>query len=209
MNSNPYRVVLTGGIASGKTAVANEFAQLGIDVIDTDQLSRDVVAPGTHGLSLISKEFGPDVIDRDGTLDRRKLRQLVFADTEKRRRLEAIVHPAVREELRRRSLIAKSAYQVHAIPLFVEGGAKGEYDRVLVVDCPENLQIQRVMQRDQVDEAQARQVLAAQATRQQRLAIADDVIVNDANLESLRAKVRTLHECYLALAAAKTRERLA
>lgn len=205
MSANPFRVVLTGGIASGKTAVANEFVELGIVVIDTDQLSRDVVAPGTPGLSQISKEFGPEVIDDDGTLDRRKLRQLVFADSEKRRRLEAIVHPAVREELRRRSLTAESPYQIHAIPLFAEGGAKGDYDRVLVVDCPESLQIQRVMQRDQVDEVQARQVLAAQATRQQRLAIADDVIINDANIDSLRAQVTALHGHYLALAAAKTR----
>jgi dephospho-CoA kinase len=200
-----FRVVLTGGIASGKTAVANEFTQLGIVVIDTDQLSRDVVAPGTPGLSQISKEFGPSVIGEDGTLDRRKLRQLVFADTEKRRRLEAIVHPAVREELRRQSLLATSAYQIHAIPLFIEGGGKGDYDRVLVVDCPESLQIQRVMQRDQVDEMQARQVLAAQATRQQRLAIADDVISNNSDIESLRAQVLSLHDRYLALAEAKAR----
>jgi dephospho-CoA kinase len=199
----PFRVVLTGGIASGKTAVAKEFEALGVPVIDTDQISRDVVEPGSQTLAQIVATFGAIAVDSRGRYDRRRIRELVFADPEERKKLNAIIHPAIRAELARRSQTAGGPYQMHAIPLFVDTGAQGGYDRVLVVDCSEQLQLQRLLQRDKLDEAQAHQILAAQATREQRLAVANDVIVNDDTLAKLRNHAAQLHQRYLELAAAK------
>jgi dephospho-CoA kinase len=198
-----FRVALTGGIASGKSAVADAFSALGVAVLDTDQIARDVVAPGTAGLAAIVDQFGPEALDSNGQLDRRRMRELVFSNPERRRKLEAITHPAIRAELARRSQAANGSYQIHAIPLFVEGGGKGNYDRVLVVDCPEAKQIERVMIRDKVDASQAKQTLAAQASRDQRLAAAHDVITNDGSLEQLRQQVMKIHQRYLQLAAEK------
>ncbi len=193
-----YRVGLTGGIASGKTTVSRLFAALGVPIIDSDEIARDVVAPGTAGLAAIAARFGADVLQPDGSLDRRRLRELVFADPAARRDLEAITHPAIRAEMDRRSALAGGPYQMLAIPLLVEGGAaRGRVDRVLVVDCPEDVQIRRVMARDHSTEAQARAVLAAQVSRATRLAAADDVIVNDGDLAGLRRQVETLHARYL------------
>jgi dephospho-CoA kinase len=196
-------VALTGGIASGKTSVANAFAERGIPVIDTDQLARDVVELGSTALAEITAVFGAAVLDDTGRLDRRRMRELVFADPAQRKKLEAITHPAIRAELGRRSSTAKGPYQIHAIPLFAETGAQGNYDRVLVVDCPEPLQMQRLVIRDQIDELQARRTLAAQATREQRLAIATDIIVNNDTLGALGTQVAALHQRYLELAAQK------
>jgi dephospho-CoA kinase len=196
-----FRIALTGGIASGKTAVANEFIRLGVPVLDSDQIARDVVEPGTAALALIIRQFGSEILDSTGRMDRRKMRELVFADPAKRKQLEAITHPAIREELARKSASAGGPYQIHAIPLLTEGGRAKSYDRVLVVDCPEELQIARLMQRDGVDETQARRALAAQASRQQRLAIADDIIENTGALDTLREHVADLHAKYLNLAA--------
>ncbi len=196
-----YRVGLTGGIASGKTTVSRLFAALGVPIIDSDELAREVVAPGTAGLAAIVARFGAGVLQADGSLDRRALRERVFADPAARRDLEAITHPAIRAEMDRRSATAGGAYQILAIPLLVEGGtARGRVDRVLVVDCPEGLQLRRVMARDGSTEAQARAVLAAQASRAARLAAADDVIVNDGDLAALRDRVAALHAQYLSAA---------
>ncbi len=195
------RIALTGGIASGKTAVATAFAALGVPVIDTDQISRDVRAPGTSVLAKIVAEFGEEMLDATGHLDTRRMRERIFADPLQREKLNAITHPAIRDELARRATVAGGDYQIHAIPLFVESGGKGNYDRVLVIDCPEDLQLKRLVQRDGVDTNQARQTLAAQATRQQRVAMADDVIVNDGGLDALHEQVRRLHRKYLELAA--------
>jgi len=196
-----YRVGLTGGIASGKTTVSRLFAALGVPVIDSDELAREVVAPGTAGLAALVARFGTGVLQADGGLDRRALRDQVFADPAARRDLEAITHPAIRAEMDRRSASAGGPYQVLAIPLLVEGGAaRGRVDRVLVVDCPEALQVRRVMARDHSTEAQARAVLAAQASRAARLAVADDVIVNDGDLAALRDRVEALHAGYLSAA---------
>jgi dephospho-CoA kinase len=207
MSGQPFRIVLTGGIASGKTAVANAFAALGVPVIDTDQISRAVVEPGSPTLQRIVDAFGAIALDNTGHYDRRRMREWVFADPEERKKLNAIIHPAIRDELARRSLTAGGPYQLHAIPLFVEGGAKNGYDRILVIDCSEQLQLQRLMQRDQVGETQARQILAAQATREQRLAVATDIIVNDATLDAVRVHAAELHQRYLELAAAKASHR--
>jgi dephospho-CoA kinase len=197
------RIGLTGGIASGKTTVARLFAALGIPVIDSDELAREVVAPGTAGLEAIRSRFGPGVIQADGSLDRRALRNVVFSDPQARRDLEAITHPAIRELMDRRSREADGPYQILAIPLLVEGGARRPgIDRVLVIDCPEELQVRRVMLRDRSSEDGARAVLSAQATRAARLAVADDVIVNDRDVAALRDQVEALDRRYRSLAAA-------
>lgn len=195
------RIGLTGGIASGKTTVARLFAALGIPVIDSDELAREVVAPGTAGLAAIRARFGPGVIQPDGSLDRRALRQIVFDDEAARRDLESITHPAIRALMDQRSRAAGGPYQILAIPLLVEGGARRPgIDRILVVDCPEDLQVRRVMLRDRSTEAGARAVLAAQASRAARLAVADDVIGNDGDLPALRDQVEALDRRYRALA---------
>lgn len=199
-DTRPLLIALTGGIASGKTAVARLFAELGVPVLDTDQIARDVVEPGTPGLAQLVAEFGKDILDTAGRLDRRKLRERVFADPAQRRRLEAITHPAIREELARRSAAAGGTYQIHAIPLLVEGGRTQAYDRVLVVDCPEEEQIRRLVSRDGSNEEQAKRILAAQATREQRLSAADDVIVNTGTLADLEKFVQSLHRNYELLA---------
>lgn len=193
----PLRVALTGGVASGKTTVAKLFGTLGAGIIDTDQIARDIVAPGAPALALIAERFGAQVMAADGTLDRARLREQVFRDPQARRDLEAITHPRIREEVARRSQRAREPYLVIAIPLLAETGTAGEYDRVLLVDCEERAQRLRLMQRDGVDAAAAERMLAAQASREARRAIADDIIVNDGDVSHLARAVETLHRGYL------------
>jgi len=200
---NPFLVALTGGIASGKTAVATEFEKLGVTVIDTDQLARDVVEPGSPALSAIVETFGTEMLDSGGRLDRRRMRDRVFANPDERRQLESFTHPAIRQELARRTAAASGPYQIHVIPLLVEGGRAPAYNRVLVVDCPEEIQLQRLMRRDGSDMTQARQILAAQTTRAARLSAADDVIENIGPLDTLRQRIAELHAQYLVLADGK------
>lgn len=201
----PYRIGLTGGIASGKSTVANLFAALGIPVIDADAIARDVVAPGTALLSRIRAEFGDEVIAADGSLDRRALRARVFGDTAEagaaRKRLEALTHPAIRAEMDARCAAAGGPYQILAIPLLVEGGSRSRVDRVLVVDAEEATQIRRLQARDGSTLAQARALIAAQASRAERLAAADDVIRNEGDLKALAREVERLHGRYLDAAA--------
>jgi dephospho-CoA kinase len=194
------RVGLTGGIASGKTTVAELFAARGVPVIDTDEISRKVVAPGEPALKRIVLEFGSEILAHDGSLDRRRLRELVFSDPVQRQRLEAILHPIIREQLRRLSLQAGGPYQVHVIPLLIEGGLEDEVDRVLVVDAPLERQIERLLERDAESEKQARAMISAQAGRKSRLAHADDLITNEGTLADLEAQVERLHRRYLRLA---------
>jgi dephospho-CoA kinase len=192
-------VGLTGGIASGKSTVARLFAARGVPVIDTDDLAREAVAPGSDGLAAVVARFGPGVLAADGSLDRRALRRIVFeSESEKARRdLEAITHPRIRALLTQRSSEAGGAYQIWVIPLLVEGKGRVRVDRVLLVDCPEALQIERVMQRDGSSREQAEAILAAQASRAERLSAADDVIVNDGDPARLEARVAELHQIYL------------
>jgi dephospho-CoA kinase len=197
----PFRVALTGGIASGKTTVANLFAELGIPLIDTDVIAREVVEPGQPALAQVVATFGPDVLDADGRLDRRRMRERIFADPTAKQRLEAILHPAIRAEMERQSREVDGPYQVLVIPLLTEGKRRDHVDRVLLVDVPEELQIQRLMMRDGVTHEQARASLNAQATRAERLAMADDVVRNTGRVDDLRAEVAMLHTRYLALAA--------
>ena len=196
----PMRIGLTGGIASGKSLVADEFAALGVPVIDTDLLAREVVQPGHPALERLAAEFGAGVLDADGALDRARLRDIVFGDALRRRRLEALLHPAIVEEMERRVAASTAPYVVLVIPLLVETGFERQVDRVLVVDCPEAVQIERLMARDGENAAGARRMLAAQATRRARLAAADDVIDNAGSREAVRAAVAALHERYLRLA---------
>jgi dephospho-CoA kinase len=197
----PLRIALTGGIASGKTAVAEAFARRGVPIVDTDQLARELVEPGRPALDAVVAEFGPEVLGTDGRLDRRRLRALVFADEGRRHRLEAILHPAIRAATADAVAAVTSPYVVVAIPLLVESGQRQAYDRVLVVDCPPATQLARLMARDRESAQAGQAILAAQATRESRLAVADDVITNTGTLADLEAAVRPLHERYLALAA--------
>jgi len=192
-----FRVALTGGIASGKTAVANLFATHGVPVIDTDVIAREVVELGQPALAAVVDAFGTQVLAEDGRLDRPRLRQQIFGDAEARRRLEAILHPAIRAEMERKSRAAGGPYQVLVIPLLVEGGRRDQVDRVLVVDVPEATQIERLVRRDGVTREQAEAALRAQASREARLAFADDVIENTGDLAALETRVANLHRDYL------------
>jgi dephospho-CoA kinase len=195
------RIGLTGGIASGKSTVAQRFVELGIPVIDADESSRTVVASGQPGLAQLTKRFGEGILTADGELDRRALRNLVFADPQLRRDLEAILHPLIRVDMEHRASAAAGPYLVMAIPLLVESGSQGQVDRILVVDVDEDVQLRRVMARDSTTLEQARAILAAQAPRAARLKAADDVIVNSGTISDLRRAVDALHERYLGLAA--------
>lgn len=193
-------VGLTGGIASGKTSVSRCFERLGVPVIDADVVARDVVAPGEPGLSAIVKEFGPDVLDKQGRLDRRRLRKLVFKDPGHRRNLESILHPEIRSCMLARLGELNHDYAVLAIPLLLETAQTDLVDRVLVVDAPEAVQIERTHRRDGVSEADVRDIMAAQATRTDRLARADDIIENNGTLGELFNRVSQLDEFYCSIA---------
>ena len=202
MNPAPFRVALTGGIASGKSTVAGLFAERGVPVIDTDVIARQVVEPGQPALAQVVSEFGEEVLDATGHIDRRRMRERIFADPGARRRLEAILHPAIRAEMARQSLAAPGAYQLLVIPLLAEGGRRDHVDRVLLVDVPEELQMRRLEMRDGVTDEQARASLHAQATRAERLAMADDVVRNSGGVEELREQVAALDATYRRLAGA-------
>lgn len=197
---SPLRIGLTGGIASGKSTVAGLFAALGVPIIDADLIARDVVAPGTALLERLITRFGVRMRTAQGELDRRALREHVFAMAGERADLEALMHPAIMAELHQRSIAAGGAYQILVIPLLVEHDLRSGVDRVLLVDCPEDLQLRRVQVRDGVTRAAAAAILAAQASRAARLAVADDVIVNEGHLGALRDRVAVLHALYGALA---------
>lgn len=194
------RIGLTGGIASGKSTVAARFMELGVPVIDADEAARAVVAPGQPGLAAVIKRFGSSVLATDGTLNRGALRNLVFADTQSRRDLEAILHPLIRAEMDRREALAVGPYTVMAIPLLVEGGSLDRVDRILVVDADEAIQVRRVMARDKCSEQQARAILSAQASRADRQQAADDMVENSGSVPDLRQAVDRLHQGYLELA---------
>lgn len=199
-----FVVGLTGGIASGKSTVARLFADRGIVVADADEAARAAVAPGSEGLAAVVAAFGTDVLAADGNLDRAAMRRHVFHDDDARRRLEAIVHPRVRALLREACAEAPGPYAIAAIPLLVETGrdAYAWLARVLVVDAPVEVQRARLQARDGIDAALAERMLAAQAPRGARLAIADDVLVNDGDLHALDMHVAELDGRYRALAAA-------
>ena len=197
-----FIVGLTGGVASGKSEVTRRFQSLGGEVVDADVAAREVVEPGQPALARIAERFGAGMLLADGRLDRRQLRERVFADAQARRDLEAITHPAIRARVKAQAQAAPGPYAVVAVPLLAEAG-RAAYPwmaRVLVVDAPESLQHDRLMRRDGVDEALAARMIAAQASRTVRLAIADDVILNDGDPAHLDTAVAALHARYLAAA---------
>ncbi|MBZ4038480.1 dephospho-CoA kinase [Novilysobacter selenitireducens] len=201
-----YIIGVTGGVASGKSEVTRRFEALGVAVADADLAAREAVAAGSPGLAEVVSTFGPGVLTTAGELDRTAMRQRVFEDPAARQRLEAIIHPRVRAWLRQECEAALGPYAIAAIPLLTEGGGRDAYpwiDRILVVDVPVEVQIKRLMRRDEVDLALAGAMLAAQASREARLAIADDVIVNDGALEALDGEVARLDQLYRGLAEAK------
>jgi dephospho-CoA kinase len=193
------RIGLTGGIASGKSAAARRFEQLGVPVIDTDQVARDVVQPGTSALACIVDAFGPGALGPDGQLDRRAMRARIFADDGAKKTLESIVHPAIHAEVARRLDHLVGPYAVIAIPLLVEGGRRIPVDRVLLIDCRPETQLARLLARDGETPVSAAAILKAQATRAARQAVADDLIENEGSLTELEQAVTALDTRYRAL----------
>jgi dephospho-CoA kinase len=199
-----FVIGLTGGIAAGKSEVSRRFEALGITVADADLAARTVVAPGSEGLARIAAHFGNEILLADGQLDRAALRARIFDSAQERQALEAITHPAIRQLLRQTCEQADGPYAIAAIPLLTEAGGRRQYpwlDRILVVDVPVAVQHARLMQRDGIDTALADRMIAAQASREARLALADDVVVNDGQPEHLQAHVERLDRAYRDLAA--------
>ncbi|MES9876617.1 MAG: dephospho-CoA kinase [Candidatus Sedimenticola sp. 1PA] len=193
-------VGLTGGIGSGKSAVTRLFEDLGVPVIDADQASREVVKPGQPALQQLAQRFGDQIIDSRGELLRKALREIVFTDEQARKDLETILHPLIRQRIDQQLGELSDPYAVLAIPLLIETGASYQVDRILVVDCSVSEQVRRVSNRDGVSEAQVEAILATQASREQRLKAADDVIENSGTIEELKPRVAALHRKYLELA---------
>jgi dephospho-CoA kinase len=197
-----FTIGLTGGIGCGKSTVADLFAAHGAAVIDTDQIAHNLTAAGGAAMPALRAEFGPAFATPDGALDRAAMRNLVFADPAARTRLEAILHPRIREASAAAALIAAGPYTLFVVPLLIESGTwRARVARILAIDCPEQMQVARVMARSGLSAEQVHAIMAAQVTRTQRLAAADDVIRNDGNLEALRPQVERLHAFYLAEAA--------
>ena len=196
-----YVVAITGGIGSGKTTVANQFAALGIEVVDADLIAREVVAPGTPALAAITSHFGPEILTEQGLLDRRVLRERIFSDPAAKSWLNALLHPIIRSEMLRQCAAVSSPYCLLVVPLLVENRLTELADRVLVIDVDEATQIERTCHRDGVSREQAQAILASQASRSERLAMADDVLDNQSGTtETIRARILARHETYLAFA---------
>jgi dephospho-CoA kinase len=197
----PYCIGLTGGIGSGKSSAAEFFRELGAAVIDTDEISHDLTRPGGAAIPFIRATFGDDLIAEDGALHRERMRKLVFSDPEARTKLEGVLHPLIRNRALEALGTAHGPYAVLVVPLLFETGAYGKLiDRVLVVDCGEALQVARASARGGMNAGTVRAIMAAQVTRQQRLAAADDVIRNDGSMDALRRQVKALHADYLRFA---------
>ena len=198
-----FVVGLTGGIGSGKSAAADEFARLGATVVDTDAIAHELTGPGGAAILAVKRQFGSAFVDAAGAMERKRMRDLAFSDPEQKQRLEALLHPMIRAESARRIAAATGPYVLHVVPLLVEsGGYRERIGRVLVVDCPEALQVARVRQRSGLTDPEVRRVIAAQIQRESRLAAADDVIDNSGTIAAMQQQIRKLHEKYLTLAAA-------
>lgn len=197
----PFCVGLTGGIGSGKSVVSGMFAELGAAVVDTDEISRALTAPGGAAIPPIRESFGPEYIAADGGLDRARMRSLVFGNAEAKRKLEGILHPRIRDRLRADVAAARQSYVIAVIPLLFETGVCLDLlQRVLVVDCEESEQIRRASARSGLSAQEVRAIMAAQLPRAERLKRADDVLVNDGSIDELRVQVRRIHARYLELA---------
>ncbi|MGG6178330.1 dephospho-CoA kinase [Pantoea allii] len=203
MRDSPYTVALTGGIGSGKSTIAEYFAASGVDIIDADVIAREVVEPGTSALQAIIARYGDAIVNEQGALHRSRLRDIIFATPDEKRWLDALLHPLINARTQQLKAQAVSPYVLWVVPLLVENQLQRQADRVLVVDTDEETQLKRTLQRDNVSLDQAKRILAAQATRQQRLACADDIIDNSGAPENALPQVAQLHQLYLKLAAAK------
>ena len=199
MQHKPLVVGLTGGIGSGKSLACSFFEKLGVTVVDADIVARAVVEPGSPALNQIIEEFGQQVIDSEGHLDRAALRRLVFTDPSRRRKLEAITHPRINAQMTETINDSDGPYVIVCIPLLVENGRQQKMDHVVVVDAPVAVQLERVMRRDNLTESEVEAIMRAQADREQRLAQADDVLLNDADATKLEMQVTDLHEKLLGL----------
>lgn len=197
--TKPWILGLTGGIGSGKSAAAQCFIDLGIHVVDADHAARWVVEPGRPALAVIAEHFGPTVLNADGTLNRGALRGLIFENAEQRRWLEALLHPLIATEIQRDLASASSPYAILVSPLLIESGQWKMTQRILVIDAPQQLQIERTMRRDNSSQEQVQAILKAQASREDRLSRADDVLVNDQDAAWLQSETRRLHHFYLTL----------
>jgi len=197
-----YLVALTGGIGSGKSTVANAFSRLGVTVIDADMIARQVVEPGTPALSAIAAHFGNTLLHPDGSLNRARLRELIFADPTEKAWLNGLLHPLIQQETQHQIRQATTPYVLWVVPLLIENGLQARADRVLVIDVDRETQLARTTARDGVSRQQAENILAAQVTREQRLACADDVIDNSGDPSAIEPRVAALHQHYLQLAAA-------
>jgi len=200
-NLPPLLVGLTGGIGSGKTLVSDTFAKLGADIVDADLVAREVVAPGSDGLAAISEHFGPGVIDKGGELNRSALRELVFTDEQEKQWLNALLHPMIRAAMQTAINEISTPYGIVAVPLLIENSMQNMVDRIAVVDCPKALQLERALLRDGSSEKAIKGIMAAQVSREQRLAEADDVIDNSLAKASTISQVEQLHQKYLTLSA--------
>lgn len=213
MNSNlvgsPEKLIigLTGGIGSGKTRVANAFAQRGATVIDADVIAHQLTAPGGKAIESIESAFGKSMIAGNGAMDREKMRALIFSDPTQKQLLESILHPMIRAEFAQQTLQAQGKYVIHVIPLLVESG-RWKFARILVVDCDEQQQIERVMLRDRLPESLIKSIIAQQATRQQRLAVATDVLQNQGAFETIIPEIDRLHKIYSELSSSNQTEYL-
>lgn len=197
----PFNVGLTGGIGSGKSTVAALFENWGVTVIDADTIAHTISAPGEPGYQVITELFGADILQPNGQINRTKLREAVFTDPTKKQQLESSLHPMIRQAMYTQADASQSPYTILSIPLLTETQQLDRIDRILVVDCPETLQVARAMQRDQQSEEQVKRIMASQNDRKTRLEYADDVILNDGDLEALSNEVDALHALYLQLAA--------
>jgi dephospho-CoA kinase len=200
VQTRKFTVGLTGGIASGKSFVADCFTELGASVVDTDVVAREVVQPGQPALDEIRQQFGDTIIGDDGAMNRSAMREIVFSDDDKRRQLEAILHPKIRQESFAQVERAEGPYVIVVVPLLYESPMRERMDRILVVDCSEETQLARLMARDNESAERGRRIMATQATREERLSIADDIIDNDGAPEATRENARALHQKYLQLA---------
>ncbi|GGF67059.1 dephospho-CoA kinase [Alteromonas lipolytica] len=196
----PFLIGVTGGIGSGKTLVTDTFAELGIEIVDADIVARDVVAPGSPGLEAIKAHFGDSVITESGELNRAALRECVFTNEEQKQWLNACLHPLIRKAMAAAIEQIRSPYGVLAVPLLIENGMQKMVDRIAVVDCPESQQLARALRRDGSSETVIKGIMAAQVSREKRLAEADDIIDNSHDIETTKAQIVQLHQTYLKLA---------
>lgn len=204
--SSELVVGLTGGIGSGKSAVCREFERHSVPIVDADIAARQVVEPGSVGFAAVVKSFGEGILS-SGSIDRGKLRQVIFADDAKRATLEAILHPKIRERIDSQLTELDSPYCILCVPLLVEKGGYQNVDRILLVDCPTEIQIRRVMDRDDLTRGQVEAIMRSQATRDERLRVADDIIENSEAIEALGTQVQELHTKYMAIAALTRQQR--